>query len=62
MQDIHREQYQKAHFASRIQQKLFKYLKIFQRDILPPLMKSEASNGEAKTDEDKPNLFNDFFA
>ena len=62
MQDIDREQYEKALFASRNEQKVFKYLKSFQRDSLPPVMRSEASNFEARTAENKARLFNEFFA
>ena len=62
MQDLDREQYEKALFASRYKQKIFKDLKSLRGDSLPPVTKSEASNGEVRTDEDEARLFNEFFA
>ena len=60
MQDKIRKQYEKELFESRKKRKEFKYLRSVQRDTLQPVMESEASNGEAVTDEHKARIYNEF--
>ena len=57
-----RVDYEQRLFASRHTGRIFKYLKSLKKDSLPPVIKSQSLKREARTDLEKANIFNNYFA